>query len=113
MFRLRFKNRNGSTSHFARVVSVLAVLLIGLLAFLAASPAAHERLHPDAGHESHECVVTTFAAGEALYVAPQIVVQPTPTVVGRVEVAVKTVVLETAHDLLPPACGPPARRLNT
>ena len=89
----------------------MAVLLIGVLAYLAADPAAHERLHPDAGHEDHECVVTTFAAGEALYVAPQIVVRPMPVVVGRVEVAVQTVVLETTHDLLPPACGPPVRHI--
>ncbi len=110
---LRFQHKDGSASLVGKTVSVLAVLLIATVMYLSASPEAHEFFHHDANHEDHECVVTAFAAGEAFYVAPQIVVQPTTVVVERVELAAVGIAGETPAGLLPPVCGPPAHSLKT
>jgi hypothetical protein len=43
---------------------VLSILLVLLLNLLAASPTLHEKIHADAGHAEHQCVVTLFAHGQ-------------------------------------------------
>jgi hypothetical protein len=109
----RFQHKKGSLSLFGKAVSVAAVLLIGLVAYLASSPEAHEFFHPDAGHEDHECVVTSFAAGEGLYLAPQIDLQPATVVVQWVHFEAVEVLRNSSVCLLPPVCGPPVRSLTS
>jgi len=111
MKSFRFQHKKGGLSLFGKMVGGAAILLIGLIAYLASSPEAHEIFHPDAGHGDHGCVVTSFAAGEALYVAPEIKVQPTAVVLERMEGTAGEMVRDFSANLLPPVCGPPARNL--
>jgi hypothetical protein len=46
-----------------QVGALLAVVLVLMLSMLVVSPAAHERLHNDAGQAEHGCAVTLFAHG--------------------------------------------------
>jgi hypothetical protein len=108
---LRFQHKKGGLTLFGQAVSVAAVLLIGLVSYLTASPQAHEFFHHDAGHEEHQCVVTSFAAGEGLFLAPQIELRPTAVVVEWVHFASTEVLRDKVANLLPPVCGPPARSL--
>ena len=110
---LSFQKKNGTLSQAGKAVSVLAVLLIAVVMYLSANPEAHEFFHKDADHADHECVVTAFAAGEGLFTAPQIVVQPESLAIQRMDVVAKEVAQEALRNLLPPVCGPPARSLNT
>ena len=88
-------------------MGIAAVLIVGLLAYLAADPEANERFHPCAGHCDHECVVTEFAAGEGLYTVPVIQVKPVAAVVQRVHFQAREPVAESPGFLLLPICGPP------
>jgi hypothetical protein len=55
----------------------LILALFWVLA-LAASPGLHELVHPDAGHEDHDCAVTVFLSGGfgQVVAEPVIVRQP-------------------------------------
>jgi hypothetical protein len=107
----RFQQNDGDLSRFGKIVSLAAFLLIGLVSYLTVNPAAHEFFHSDADHADHECVVTAFAAGEALYLAPQIGVRPTVVAVQRVHFVAGEVLRDASARILPPVCGPPVRRL--
>ncbi|HTZ19970.1 MAG TPA: hypothetical protein VMC06_03735 [Opitutaceae bacterium] len=111
MKSVRFQQNHGSLSRFGKVVSVAAVLLIAFISYLAVNPRAHEFFHHDADHPDHECVVTAFAAGEGLYLAPAIELWPTAVVVQRVHFGAGEVLRDAFARLLPPACGPPVRSL--
>jgi hypothetical protein len=108
MKHLRFTLRKGGSSRLGKVVGVAAVLLVGLLGFLAADPEAHEFFHTDAGQCDHECVVTAFAAGEGLSVVPPIEIRPTSVVVQRVHFEARESLVESPGYLLLPICGPPS-----
>ena len=45
-------------------LGILAILIVLLLNLLAAAPALHELVHPDAGNPDHECAITLFAHGQ-------------------------------------------------
>src|ERR1700704_6489090 len=68
----RFQHKKGGLSLFGKTMSLVAVLLIGLVSYLASSPEAHEFFHPDADHADHDCAVTAFAAGGGVFLAPHI-----------------------------------------
>jgi hypothetical protein len=110
---LRLVKRNGQLTLLAQGVSLLAVLLVGVLGYLSVNPQAHEFFHHGAGQGDHECVVTAFAAGEGLYVAPQVVPRPDRLVVERVAVIAREISRQSPDDRLPPACGPPAHTVHT
>ena len=57
---------------FGGVASAVLLALIWALT-LAASPDLHERVHPDAGHEDHDCAAMLFLSGA---IGP--LVAPTP-----------------------------------
>ncbi len=103
----RFHRSDGTRSFAFRAIGAAAVLLIAFLAYLAADPAAHERFHHDADESDHHCVVTEFAAGEALLVTVSLVVQP--VVLRFVGIHwVQVPALHATVDLvLQPSCGPP------
>lgn len=52
----------GGNASLAVWAITLMLALLWLLA-LAASPSLHELVHPDAGHEDHDCAVTVFLSG--------------------------------------------------
>ena len=110
MKHCRLQQNNGALSGLGRTVSVLAILLVGLVSYLAVNPTAHEFFHPDAGDTDHECVVTAFAASEGLFVPPQLDLRPASEVVRQIHL----IAVEVQHDplsrLLPPVCGPPHLR---
>jgi hypothetical protein len=58
-----FVTARHQASRLGRAVALGLSALVLLLAVLAVCPAAHEWLHPDAGHEDHECAITLFAHG--------------------------------------------------
>jgi len=89
------------------------MLLVGLLAYLGANPEAHEFFHKNSDQADHQCVVTHFAAGEGLYLSPQVVVAPKALAVQRVLVPRREVTVESFDDFLPPACGPPSAGVMT
>ena len=103
----RFNRRQGSSSPLGKAVAVAAVLLVGLLGYLSADPEAHEYFHPCSGHCDHECVVTSFAAGEGLFTVPLIGVKPIAAIVQRVHLQARESALESPEFLLLPICGPP------
>ena len=105
---LRFHHKDGSGSIAFRVVGTAALLLIALLAYLSVDPEAHERFHHDADEPGHHCVVTEFAAGEALVLSVAWMLLPLVTHFVRVQ-WVQVEVRHAAVDLvLLPSCGPPA-----
>jgi len=53
-----------SGSRPARLVAAAMILLLLSILALAASPALHEWIHPDAKDVHHDCVVTTLAHGQ-------------------------------------------------
>jgi hypothetical protein len=109
----RFLRRDGSISAVGRTVGAVAILLVGLLAYLSADPAAHERFHHDADKADHHCVITEFAAGEALYLAPTIEVRPTLAVLWESAAAAPPEIFRPPVDyILRPICGPPAAGPN-
>jgi hypothetical protein len=108
MKRLRFQQKNGAFSLFGRTAILAAILLIGLVSYLASNPEAHEYFHPDAGHENHECVITAFAAGEGFQLQLVIVVQPRLAEEwARPLDKVQRAPERTDYALLP-ICGPPS-----
>lgn len=84
----------------------LLILLVLALNALAASPALHERIHPDANQPGHHCAVTVFAHGqvnsstvEVVAAAPVVPLEFFP--LPHVSVIVATTVA------LPPGRAPP------
>jgi hypothetical protein len=108
----RFHRSDGSSSIASRAIGTAAVLLIALLVYLAADPEAHERFHHDADESDHHCVVTEFAAGEALVLTVALVVQPLVLRFVRIHWVQIPALHATVDLLLQPSCGPPfaARR---
>lgn len=107
--RLRFQQRNGSSTPAARITGSVAMVLIAVLVWLSADPEAHERFHHDADHEDHHCVVTDYAMGEGYYVAPRFVVAPAEMVFEIVRFTAVEALREPVDYLLLPICGPPGR----
>jgi hypothetical protein len=109
---LRFHRKDGSSSLALRVAGTAAILLIALLAYLSVDPEAHERFHHDADEPGHHCVVTEFAAGEALVLTVAFRLLPLIAHFVRVQ----WVQVEVRHDavdlVLLPSCGPPAGALR-
>ncbi|MBV8814446.1 MAG: hypothetical protein JO271_08140 [Verrucomicrobia bacterium] len=52
-----------------RWVGLLLVLGIFWVLTLSVSPELHELVHPDAGHENHDCAVTLFLGGGLIHTA--------------------------------------------
>jgi len=108
----RFHRKTGDLTLAGSSVAWLGVALIALLVWLSADPSAHERFHPDAaGGDEHHCVVTEFAAGEAYYLSPVIVVRPAETIAEVIQVRAIEAPRESADYVLLPSCGPPAGRV--
>jgi hypothetical protein len=103
---LRYKKE-----HFSRFSkSLVAVLLVGLVLFIAAlasSESLHKLVHHDADEAGHECAATLFAHGnvesavcDVPVVLPTIFVETTPIVVFSF--------FSPAIENLPPGRAPPA-----
>jgi hypothetical protein len=103
---LRYKKE-----HFSRFSkSFVAVLLVGLVLFVAAlasSESLHKLIHSDADEAGHECAVTLFAHGhvesavcDISVILPAAFVENTPIVV----ISIFSPVIEN----LPPGRAPPA-----
>lgn len=131
---LRF-HRPGATrrpTHLGRAVAWLAVGLIGLLAWLAADPAAHAFFHPEAAvraacahdhavcahdhaadtgggdsHDEHQCIVTAFAAGATDIFVVAIFVLVGLRLSARLAPVVAFVACATPRLRHAPSCGPP------
>lgn len=108
MRALRFHRSDGTSSIALRVAGVAAMLLIALLAYLSVDPEAHERFHHDADEPGHHCVVTEFAAGEALVLTVACLLLPLLARFGRVQWPQSEVWHAAADLALQPSCGPPA-----
>ena len=85
-----------------------AVLLVGLLVFLAADPEAHEFFHDHAKDADHACVVTAFATGESYYTLPVVSLPPDLTIVRVVHASARESLREPVSYRLLPICGPPS-----
>lgn len=107
MRALRFHRSDGSSSTALRVAGVAAMWLIALLAYLAVDPEAHERFHHDADEPGHHCVVTEFAAGEALLLTVAFLLLPLLVRFGRVQWPQSEVRHAAVDLMLQPSCGPP------
>ena len=136
---LRF-HRPGATRRptlLRRAVAWLAVGLIGLLAWLAADPAAHEFFHPDAAgqpacdhghtacahdhagdaggatsadsHDEHRCIVTAFAAGATDLVVVALFVFSGLNLAARLAPTVSHLARAAPSFRHAPSCGPPVR----
>lgn len=83
----------------------MAFLLL-FIATLAASPALHAAIHPDANHEDHNCIISVFAHGQvnaaAVAVAPVVV----PVVCVELSLPVFSVFSATIENL-PQGRAPP------
>src|SRR5258706_8991276 len=90
-----------------RALAGILVVLFVLLAGLAASPALHQAIHPDANSSSHTCAISLLAQGHLespvgstfLCLAPASVNYATPIHISVFGIAV---------ELLPPGRAPPA-----
>jgi small-conductance mechanosensitive channel len=108
MIPFRFQQKNGSSSIAARALGTAAILLVMLLTYLSVDPEAHERFHHDADGPDHHCVITAFAAGEALILTAVLTVRPVVTSFVQEHWPVSSAP-RRAVDLGPvPICGPPA-----
>jgi hypothetical protein len=136
---LRF-HRPGATRRptlLGQVVAWLAVGLVGLLAWLAADPAAHEFFHPDAAahpasahdhsacahdhaadaagspsadsHDEHRCIVTAFAAGATDLVVVALFVFSGLNLAARLVPTVAHLARAAPSFRHAPSCGPPVR----
>lgn len=59
-----------SDSFFLKSVAILVAACVVLAVGLSVSPDLHEKLHHDAGHAHHECLVTMIASGGMDHVTP-------------------------------------------
>jgi hypothetical protein len=136
---LRFHRPGASRrpSLLGQAVAWLAVGLVGLLAWLAADPAAHEFFHPEAAdhhasahghaacahdhaddaegptsadsHDEHRCIVTTFAAGATDLVVFAFFVFSGLSLAARFVPTVAPIVRAAPSFRHAPSCGPPVR----
>ncbi len=91
----------------AGVAALLVALVLGL-SYFSASDAAHNRLHTDADHANHQCVITLFAGGQVLSVTPETTVAVVALVFCfLVGISLSSIRLNVRHRL-PFGCGPPA-----
>ncbi len=88
-------------------LGVLTILLVLFLNLLAAAPSLHERFHPDAGHEDHQCAVTLFAHGQVESATVAVPVVAPPTFVATVPSVEFSVFVSTVENL-PAGRAPPA-----
>jgi hypothetical protein len=68
-----------------RSTSALLVVAILWVLTLTVSPQIHELIHPDAGHEDHDCAVTLFLGGGLAHssLLPSLVAGPLFTFLGH------------------------------
>jgi hypothetical protein len=94
-------NRN-----FLRVGAALAALLYVTLLSFAALPDLHEKLHPDARHTSHHCVISLVTGGQ---IEPSgcATLSPALPVFGAVASEVALSDLFSSFELFPPGRAPP------
>jgi hypothetical protein len=130
-------HRPGATRRptlLGQVVAWLAVGLVGLLAWLAADPAAHEFFHPDAAgqascahghtacahdhaadapsadsHDEHRCIVTAFAAGATDLVVVALFVFSGLNLAACLVPTVAHLARAAPSFRHAPSCGPPVR----
>ena len=112
MKECRFQRKDGSSSIVAKTVGILAVLMVLVLVWLSADPAAHEYFHHDAGLDEHHCVVTSFATGEGFYLVPQTTVRPAVAVFAIVHFDAGEILHKPVDYVLLPICGPPFNGLS-
>jgi hypothetical protein len=112
MTRLRFHQKDGSSSIASRALGLMGILLVALLTYLSVDPEAHERIHHDADGPDHHCVITTYTAGEALFVAPLPLVRPETRIFGYVPWQAQESLRAAVDWVLLPSCGPPAAALS-
>lgn len=103
-----FPAARGRLSRLERGVALLGAGLILLLGILAVDPGVHEFFHKEAGHLGHDCVVTDFAAGDGVFLAPVIDLRPRSIATVTVNLPARGVWRSRGELRLPPACGPPA-----
>lgn len=78
--------RSGSLVRWKAATAALLTLVVVMLGFLAVSPHAHEQVHEDADHPTHECAVTLFSHGKVdAASAPVVVPTPSLTVIENPE----------------------------
>ena len=94
--------------HFQACVAALLIALVLGLSYFSADTSAHQRLHKDAAHASHQCVITLFAGGQVLSVTPETTVAMVALVFCfLVGISLPSIRLNVRHRL-PFSCGPPA-----
>jgi len=77
--------RRGPVEWSRRLAAIGAAILVFGVGLVAASPALHEWLHPDAGQPDHECAVTLFVHGAIQsFTEVAVVVIPLLLVIGRI-----------------------------
>jgi hypothetical protein len=104
---IRFHRRDGTSSIFTRSVAAASIALVALLAYLSVDLEAHERLHHDADSPDHHCVISAYAAGEALFLAATVVVPPPVESFTSVQWRSAESLRQPVDLVLMPSCGPP------
>ncbi|HKB92447.1 MAG TPA: hypothetical protein VKC60_18165 [Opitutaceae bacterium] len=90
-----------------RTIAVLLTVAMLWMVVLAASPAAHEALHPNAGDFDHECAVTLFAQGFTSPFTAFVAVLFGLRLLNRVWSVPRSPLAIPSAYRLPPLCGPP------
>jgi hypothetical protein len=107
MIRFRFHKKDGQSSIASQALGTVGVLLVALVAYLSVDTEAHHRFHHDADGPEHHCVITAYAAGEALLVSSVFLVRPVTATPTRLDWHAAEC-LHPAADLgFAPICGPP------
>lgn len=91
-----------------RLLAGLCLALILTLNLLAASPALHHALHPDAGQPDHHCGVTLFAHGVSTADGAILVPEAAWHALPESAPAVAELLLTAPRYRLLPGRGPPA-----
>ena len=103
----RFRHSLQRPGRLFQATAALLAALVLVLAVLAVCPELHEWLHPDAGHEDHECAVTLFAHGITPALATVILAVVAARFVEAVVTECAALYLSAPRYRLRPERGPP------
>src|ERR1700761_212033 len=100
--------RSSTRRFIGGALSLLCLTELFALMVLAAVPALHHHLHPDANNSDHECAVTLFATGKLDAASAPPATLPPSSFVVTVALQPVSVFVSVDYQLLPgrapPAC---------
>lgn len=96
----------------ARASALLLVLSVFGLSALAASPALHKALHPDASSADHHCAITLLAKGQVNFADVSLPVLGAAVLFGGIALLSEHLILPVADYRFSQSRAPPASILS-